>query len=306
MTVIKASSSDIKAVREYRASRPDREGLSIAETRQIDEEAVADLPLPEGATVEQVEDASVKGEWVRTAAARQDTVLLYLHGGAYVFCSPRTHRHLVAALGEAAGVAAFTLDYRLAPESPFPAAVEDAAAAYRWLLEQGFAPNRIAVAGDSAGGGLTMAMLVAARDAGLPMPAAAVCLSPWADLTIMAESFVTKASVDSLTGDRLRRLGQLYLNGADNKHPLASPFFADLHNLPPLLIQVGTDEVLFDDSIHLEAAAKAAGVETQLEIWEEMIHVWHYYHPMLSEGRKAIARIGEFVKAWIGRDCDGS
>jgi monoterpene epsilon-lactone hydrolase len=299
MTVIKASSGDIKTVREYRASRPDRDEISIAETRQIDEEAVSHLSLPEGASVEQVEIAGVKGEWVRTAGARQDAVLLYLHGGAYVFCSPRTHRHLVAALGEATEMTAFSLDYRLAPESPFPAAVEDAVAAYRWLLDQGFASGHIAVAGDSAGGGLTVAMLVAARDAGLPMPAAAVCLSPWADLTIMAESFVGRASLDSLTGDRLRRLGQLYLNGTGDQHPLASPVFADLRGLPPLLIQVGTDEVLFDDSIHLVAAAKAAGVETELEVWEEMIHVWHYYHPMLREGREAIARIGEFVRARI-------
>lgn len=293
----KKSSDDIRAVHEYRAGRPNREELSIAETRQVDEEAVTHLQLPDGVTVEPVECVGLKGEWVRTGGARSDAALLYLHGGAYVFCSPKTHRHLVAALSEAAGMMAFALDYRLAPESPFPAAVDDAVATYRWLLDQGFAPNRIAVAGDSAGGGLTVAMLVAARDAGLPMPAAAVCLSPWADLTITAESFVSKASLDSLTGDRLRRLGQLYLNGTDDKHPLASPVLADLKGLPPMLIQVGTDEVLFDDSIHLEAAAEAAGVETELEIWEAMIHVWHYYHPMLEEGREAIARIGEFVRA---------
>lgn len=301
------SSDDIKAVHEYRAGRPNREELSIAETRQIDEQAVAHLQLPDGTAVEPVETGDgtqpgIRGEWVRTAGTRPDTALLYLHGGAYVFCSPKTHRHLVAALGEATGMAAFALEYRLAPESPFPAALEDALAAYRWLLDQGFAPNRIAVAGDSAGGGLTVALLVAARDAGLPMPAAAVCLSPWADLTITAESFVTKASLDSLTGERLRRLGLLYLNGAEDKHPLASPLFADLRSLPPLLIQVGTDEVLYDDSLHLEAAAKAAGVETELEVWEAMIHVWHYYHPMLREGRDAIARIGDFVKIMIGRN----
>jgi epsilon-lactone hydrolase len=307
MTVIKASSHDIKTVHEFRAGRPNREDFSIAETRRMDEEATAHLQLPNGTAVEPVETGDgtqpgIRGEWVRTAGTRPDTALLYLHGGAYVFCSPKTHRHLVAALGEATGMAAFALDYRLAPESPFPAAVEDALAAYRWLLDQGFAPNRIAVAGDSAGGGLTVAMLVAARDAGLPMPAAAVCLSPWADLTITAESFVTKASLDSLTGERLRRLGLLYLNGAEDKHPLASPVFADLRSLPPLLIQVGTDEVLYDDSLHLEAAAKAAGVETELEVWEAMIHVWHYYHPMLREGRDAIARIGDFVKILIGRN----
>lgn len=292
--------AEIKAVRELMRS-VNRSELSIAETRKFDEEETAKLPLPEGLMVEEVSDNSVKGEWVRTVGARSDAVLFYLHGGAYVFCSPSTHRQLVAALSEAAGIAAFALDYRLAPESPFPAAVEDAVNGYRWLLSQGFAPERIVIAGDSAGGGLTMATLVAARDAGLAMPAAAVLISPWADLTITAESYQTRVAEDpTLSADRLKMLGQLYLNGADDRHPLASPVFANLRGLPPLLIQVGTAEVLYDDSINLDAAARAAGVDSHLEIWEEMVHVWHFYHWMLGEGHRAIARIGEFVKTRIG------
>jgi acetyl esterase/lipase len=278
-----------------------RGDFSITEMRKFDEEETAKLPLPEGLMVEQVADNDVKGEWVRTVGVRGDAALFYLHGGAYVFCSAATHRQLVAALSEAAGVAAFALDYRLAPESPFPAAVEDAVNGYRWLLSQGFAPERIVIAGDSAGGGLAVATLVAARDAGLPMPAAAVCISPWADLTITAESYRTRATEDPTLGaDRLKMLGQVYLNGADDRHPLASPVFANLAGLPPLLIQVGTAEVLYDDSISLDATARAAGVDSHLEVWEEMVHVWHFYHWMLGEGRRAIARIGEFVKAKIG------
>jgi acetyl esterase/lipase len=296
---IRVKNAEIKAVRELMGSI-NRGELSIAETRKLDEEQAATLPIPEGLTIEQIVDGEVKGERVRAVGVRDDAVLFYLHGGAYVFCSPKTHRQMIAALGHATGLAAFALDYRLAPESPFPAAVEDAVQAYRWLLKQGFAPERIAIAGDSAGAGLAIATLVAARDAGLPMPAAAVCISPWADLTITAESYRTKSTDDPTLGaERLKMLGQLYLNGADARHWLASPVFANLSGLPPLLIQVGTAEVLYDDSVNLDAAARAAGVDSQLEVWEEMVHVWHFYHWMLGDGRRAIARIGEFVRDHI-------
>jgi acetyl esterase/lipase len=291
--------AEIKAVRELMVS-VNRGEFSIVETRKLDEEQAATLPTPEGLRTEQIADGDVKGEWVRAVGARDDGVLFYLHGGAYVFCSPKTHRQMIAALGEASGLPAFALDYRLAPESPFPAAVEDAVQAYRWLLKQGIAPERIAIAGDSAGAGLAIATLVAARDAGLPMPAAAVCISPWADLTVTAESYRTKSAEDPTLGaERLKMLGQLYLNGADDRHPLASPVFADLRGLPPLLIQVGTAEVLYDDSVNLDAAARAADVDSHLEVWEEMVHVWHFYHWMLGDGRRAIARIGEFVRDHI-------
>lgn len=280
----------------FLASQANTKTLPIAERRRIDDEAADQFPLPEGLKVEPVSHADFKGEWVKAASTQTDAALLYLHGGAYVFCSPRSHRHLVAALSEATNSAAFALDYRLAPEHPFPAAIEDAVAAYRWLLDRGFAPNRIAIAGDSAGGGLTLATMLSLRDAGLPLPAAGVCLSPWVDLTMAGASYSANAEAVA-TRDRLAGYVELYLKDtADVRHPQVSPVFAELKGLPPLLIQVGAAEPFYDDSIQLEAAAKASGIESTLEIWPEMIHVWHYFHPMLTEGRQAIARIGEFVK----------
>lgn len=279
------------------ASQADTKTLPITERRRIDDETGDQFPLPEGLHVEPVVTADFKGEWVKAVGARSDAVLLYLHGGAYVFCSPRSHRHLVAALSEATGSAAFALDYRLAPEHPFPASVEDSVAAYRWLLDQGVAPNRIAIAGDSAGGGLTIATMLKLREAGLPLPAAGICISPWADLTMAGDSYTANAEAVA-TRDRLAGYVKLYLHDdKDVRHPLVSPIFADLSGLPPLLIQVGAAEPFYDDSIKLDVAAKTCGVESTLEIWPEMIHVWHYFHPMLTEGRQAIARIGEFVKA---------
>lgn len=280
------------------ASQAETKTLPIAERRRIDDETGDQFLLPESLIVEPVITADFKGEWVKASGSRSDAVLLYLHGGAYVFCSPRSHRHLVAALSEATGFSAFTLDYRLAPEHPFPAAIEDSVATYRWLLDQGIAPNRIVIAGDSAGGGLTLATMLSLRDADLPLPAAGVCLSPWVDLTVSGASYTTNDEAIA-TRNRLAGYTELYMKELDPRHPLASPIFADLTGLPPLLIQVGAAEPFYDDSIKLKEVANASGVETHLEIWPEMIHVWHYFYPMLTEGRQAIARIGEFAKGKI-------
>jgi acetyl esterase/lipase len=243
----------------------------------------------------------IHAEWSRPPNARQGAAILYFHGGGYVIGSPASHRHLVAALSQAAGVNAIAVDYRLSPEHPFPAAIEDATRAYQWLLRSGLAPDRVVIAGDSCGGGLTVAALLSLRERGLPMPAAGVCVSAWFDLTITAESFTTKAAVEPIiTRESVTRWAEAYLQGQDARVPLASPIFADLSGLPPLLIQVGTDEALLDDSTGLAARAKEAGVDVTLEVWEEMIHVWHFFHPMLREGREAIARIGEFIRERIG------
>lgn len=290
--------TELQKVLERLASQAETKTLPIAERRRIDDENADDFPLPADVTVELISTDELKGEWVKMPGASGDAALLYLHGGAYVFCSPRSHRHLAAAIGEAAKVPVLSLDYRLAPENPFPAAVEDSVAAFRYLMEQGVAPDRIVIAGDSAGGGLTIATMLSLRDQDLPLPAAGVCLSPWADLTMTAASYTTNEEAIA-TRDRLIGYAQLYLNETDTKHPLASPIFADLNGLPPLLIQVGGAEPFYDDSINLEAVAKACGVEVELEVWEEMIHVWHYFHPMLSEGCQAIARIGEFAQSKI-------
>jgi phosphinothricin tripeptide acetyl hydrolase len=294
-------SGDIKRVREFLAGLPDAEAMSVAEIRAAYDQIGQQFPLPDAVSVTPTDAGGVKAEWAKPQNARPDAAILYFHGGGYVIGSPASHRHLVAALGRVAGVNALAADYRLSPEHPFPAAIEDAVRAYQWLLESGVAPDRIVIAGDSCGGGLTVSTLLSLRDRGVPTPAAGVCLSSWFDLTITAESYTTKAEVEPIiTRESVTRWAQAYLQGRDARAPLASPLFADLKGLPPLLIQVGTDEVLLDDSTGLAAQAKAAGVDVTLEVWEEMIHVWHYFYPMLREGRDAIARVGEFVRAKIG------
>jgi acetyl esterase/lipase len=248
--------------------------------------------------VERVAAPARPAEWLTPPGVRADAVVLYLHGGGYVIGSPRSHRHLAAAIARAAGTRALLLDYRLAPEHPFPAAIEDAVAAYQWLLRQGIAPARVVIGGDSAGGGLTMATLLALRDRGLPLPAGAVCISPWVDLTNSAPSYTTKAAVDPIvTLDGITQLAQAYIGTGDPKQPLVSPLYADLRGLPPLLIHVGSDEVLLDDALGLGARARAAGVDATVREWPQMIHVWHWFLSMLDEADQAITDIGAFVKA---------
>ena len=222
--------------------------------------------------------------------------MYYLHGGGYMMGSIVSHRELASRLARAAKSRVLLIDYRLAPENPFPAAVEDAVTGYRWLLSGGIKPEHIGTAGESAGGGLTTATLVTLRDNGEPLPAAAVCMSPWVDMESNGESMVTRADADPLI-DREALLGmaRAYLGDREPRMPLASPIYADLTGLPPMLIQVGTSEVLYDDATRLADKAKADGVPVIFEPWEEMVHMWHSFAAMLPEGQQAINRIGEFV-----------
>jgi phosphinothricin tripeptide acetyl hydrolase len=295
-------SQEIQAVRNLLAELPDMETLTIEETRVLYDQLAGKVPMPENTFAENKDADGVKAEWLQFKDRESHTVIFYLHGGGYIIGSPDSHRHMVAAICEAADAAALIVDYRLAPENPFPAAVNDAITAYKWLLDQGTSPQQIVIAGDSAGGGLTIATLVSLRDEGIALPAAAVCISPWVDLTNSAESYKTKAESDPmLKKARLDLFAQSYLQGQMPAIPLASPVFADLEGLPPILIQVGTDEVLFDDAKNLEDRARKAGLDVTLQVWDDMIHVWHYFFPVLTDGREAIARIGEFVKAKIGQ-----
>ncbi|NOT56208.1 MAG: alpha/beta hydrolase [Deltaproteobacteria bacterium] len=239
----------------------------------------------------------VPAEWIAATGAADDRVILYVHGGGYVMGSIATHRELVARLSKASGARGLALDYRLAPEHPFPAAVDDALAAYRWLLSQNIKPSNIVVAGDSAGGGLAVATLLAIRDAKLPLPAAGVGISPWVDMEGLGESMTTRAKVDPVVQKQgLLGMAQLYLGGKDAKSPLAAPLHADLAGLPPLLIQVGDAETLLSDSTRLAEKAKKAGVKVELEVWPEMPHVWHLFAPFLPEGQQAIEKIGKYVR----------
>jgi monoterpene epsilon-lactone hydrolase len=288
----------IDVVRAHLAKLPPSDSLTTAELRAQYERAEKVFPTPSDVKVERVNAPVVPAEWLRPPSAELGRVVLYLHGGGYVIGSPRSHRHLAAAIAGAAGASALLLDYRLAPEHPFPAAVEDATAAYRWLLDQAIAPERIVIAGDSAGGGLTVATLLALREARVPLPAGGVCISPWVDLTCSGASYRTMAEADPIVRRAgVEEMALAYLGATSPRTPLASPLFADLRGLPPLLIHVGRDEVLLDDAVQLAERARAAGVDVTLDIYERMIHVWHWFLPMLDEAQTAVEAIGRFVRA---------
>lgn len=283
----------IAAVRAHLARIPP--APTFAAKRAQYDRAERVFPVPPDTAVKAL-TGPVPGEWLEPPAARAGAALLYLHGGGYTIGSPRSHRHLAAAIGRAAGASVLLPDYRLAPEHPFPAAVEDAVSAYRALLDRGHAPARTVIAGDSAGGGLTVATLLALRDRKLPLPAAGVCISPWVDLTCSGASYGEKASSDPIvTREGVSEMARAYLGAADARAPLASPLFADLAGLPPLLIHVGSEEVLRDDAVALADRAKAAGVDATLEIWPDMVHVWHWFLPMLDEAGAAVDGIGRFI-----------
>jgi epsilon-lactone hydrolase len=294
------SDRGIHLVREHLAKLPPSSTLTLEQRRAQYERAERVFPTPPDITVEHVKAPERPAEWLRPPGVRADAAVLYLHGGGYVIGSPRSHRHLAAAIARAAGTPALLLDYRLAPEHPFPAALDDAVAAYEWILARGIAPERIVVVGDSAGGGLTVATLLALRDRGLPLPAAGVCISPWVDLTLAGASYTTRAAADPIvTREGIEGMAQAYVGTGDRKAPLVSPLFADLRDLPPLLVHVGSDEVLLDDARGLVQRARAAGVEVTLEEWPAMIHVWHWFLPMLDEAEAAVGNIGTFVRTHI-------
>ena len=255
--------------------------------------------MPDGVTITETTVADrIFALDIVPAGAATDRVVLYLHGGGYVVLSPHTHAKLAAGIAAAAGCRVVSIDYRLAPEHPHPAAVTDALAAYRWLLDQGYAPHQVAISGDSAGGGLTMATLLAARAAGVPQPAAAVPMSPWVDLEGTGETMDTNADADMIVGrDGLKLMADMFVAGGDIRDPLAAPLYADLAGIAPLYIQVGGDETLLDDSTRLAASAARAGVEVRLDVFPEMQHVFQMCLGMIPEADDAIARIGQYLRA---------
>ena len=243
----------------------------------------------------------VAAEWIVAPGAENGSTVLYLHGGGYVFGSIRSHREMLSRISRAAGSRVLALDYRLAPEFPFPAPVEDTVAAYRWLLSNGTDPKKIVIGGDSAGGGGVVSALVALRYLGEPMPAAGFGISPWTDMEATGQSFATNAEVDpNVDRDRIYQIAKIYLAGKDPRAPLASPIHADLSGLPPLLLQVGSIETLLDDTTVLAKKAKEAGVEVEVDVWDDMPHVWHQFASILPEGQQAIERIGEFMRKHTG------
>ena len=279
-------------LRKNAAARP----VSLKERRALMDEKT--FPRQDGVAYDPIDAGGVPALWVTAPGVAQDRVVLYLHGGGYVMGSLVSHQDLVARISKAANARVLYIDYRLGPEHPFPAAVEDAVAAYRWLLSEGARSSRIAISGDSAGGGLTVAAMVSLRDEGDPLPAAAVCISPWVDLEGSGKSMTSNADVDPMVQKQsLDDMAKAYLGGADPKSPLAAPLHADLKGLPPILIQVGTHETLLDDSTRLAQVARGAGVDVSIEKAEGMFHVWHAFAPMLPEGQKAIDRLGAYIRS---------
>jgi acetyl esterase/lipase len=286
----------IAALREILAQRPRL--TDISERRRATDGLAKVYPTAGDIAVETVSANGVPAEWTSAPGADTRRAVLYFHGGGYVFGSLDSHRHLASEIARDVGGRTLALHYRLAPEHPFPAPVEDAVAAYRYLLAQGLAPANIALAGDSAGGALVVAALVAIRDAGLAQPSCGWCISPWVDLEGIGGTMTSNASRDpTVQKEIIVELAGYYLGSADPRSPLAAPIYADLRGIAPLYIQVGAVETLLDDSIRLASVAGAADVPVTLEVWPEMPHVWHLFHPQLAAGRRAITAGARYVRA---------
>ncbi|MFX0029049.1 MAG: alpha/beta hydrolase [Candidatus Hermodarchaeota archaeon] len=255
------------------------------------------MRVPKDAKCEPIDIAGIPAEWISVPDSINDRVLLYFHGGGYVAGSIKSHREYCVNLARASKTKVLLIDYRRAPEHRFPAAVEDATKVYDWLITSGgIKPKNIIIAGESAGGGLTIATLLKLRDDNKELPAAGIPLSPYLDLAVTGESVKTKADVDPISTEAMLKFcAEQYLGEGDKKNPLASPLYADLKNLPPLYIQVGTAELLLDDAVRFADSAKAAGVDVKLELWDDMIHMFQMFATMIPEGRDAITKIGEFI-----------
>ena len=293
------ASAELTKVLELMGQRPLNPNATLEEMRAGME--AGSFPATEAATVTSVDANGVPGEWVTVPESDGNRRMLYVHGGGYVMGSPVTHRRLCEGIARAGGCAVLNLDYRMAPEHVFPAAVDDAMAGLQFMQENGpdgpGAADSVFVGGDSAGGGLMLATLLAARERGVAMPDGGVGISVWSDLAITGESIQTRSGTDPLITDAsmVTNMAAMYLGGADAKTPLASPLYADYAGLPPLILQVGDHEVLLSDTTRVAERARAAGVEVTEEVWDEMFHVWHAFAPMLPEGQQAIDRIGEFI-----------
>ena len=254
---------------------------------------------PRDIRVDEVKNG-ISGEWITPPHLNfPDTVLLYIHGGGFISCSPRSHHPVTISLARLIGCRVFSLDYRLAPEHPFPAAADDSVAAYEWLLKIGVRPENIALAGDSAGGGLVMSTLVSLRDQGAALPACAVCIAPLVDLTGDC-NYTNQKSCAMFFPDDGRAFARIYLHGASPRSIMASPLLADLKGLPPLLIHVADKEFLFDDAVRLNQKALASGVESRVHIYPGLPHVWHILAGTVPEAEEALQEIADFVKQKVG------
>jgi monoterpene epsilon-lactone hydrolase len=287
---------EIDAVRALLSSKPRPVGW--VQRRERLDEVGSIWPVADDVNLDLVDLDGVPGEWSIVPGSDTTRVLLFFHGGGYCSGSILSHRRMVSEAGRAAGTRTLAVGYRLAPEHPFPAALEDALTAWRYVRNQGVAAGRIAVGGDSAGGGLTVALIIRLRNAGEELPGCAWLVSPWMDLTMSGETLATKDAVDPIIHENyLGELADAYLPaGTDRKDPQVSPLYADLKGLSPTLIQVGAAETLLADATRFAAAAGAADVRVTLEIWPHMIHAWHLWNAHLEPGRRALSNAGSFIR----------
>jgi acetyl esterase/lipase len=273
------------------------EQASVKHLRLAMETLISTLPIAEAVSVSESDVVGIPGLKLTPTKLRSPRHLMYFHGGGYVSGSALTHQGLTSQLAAACDTLTWSVDYRLAPEAPFPAAIDDAVNAYKSLLETGIDPKYILFAGDSAGGGLCVSASLKARELNLPLPAGLILMSPWLDLTASGCSYQTEAVMDPIiNADSLSMTKAAYLGDANEHHPLASPIFADLSGLPPMLIQVGTRERLLSDAITLAEKVGLANGEVTLELCPDMVHVFQAYYPFLFEARQAIKRIGEWAR----------
>jgi epsilon-lactone hydrolase len=291
--------SEIDAIRTLLSSKPRPAGWS--ERRQRLDEVGSIWPVADDVKLTAVDANGAPGEWSSVPACDTSRVLMFLHGGGYCSGSIRSHRRMVSEAGRAAGVRTLAVGYRLAPEHPYPAAADDALSAWHFLRREGIAATHIAVGGDSAGGGLTIALINSLRAAGEELPGCAWLVSPWTDLTMSGSTLVTKDAIDPLIHKAyLEELAGAYVPaGIDRRDPRVSPLYSDLKGLPPTLIQVGSAETLLADATRFAAAAGEADVAVTLEIWPHMIHAWHLWNARLEVGRRALARAGAFIRAHL-------
>lgn len=262
------------------------------------------VKTPEGVEYLPTDCDGIRAEYVIPSNVDNSNVILYFHGGGYAMGSIESHRPLAGRIAQASATKLLLIDYRLAPENPFPAGLNDAIKAYQWLLnEQGYTPDKIIFGGDSAGGGLTVASMLKLKEDNLPLPAAGVCLSPWLDLEATGESAITKEREDPMIDlESIKEWALMYAPKEELTNPLVSPIYADLSGLPPLYMQVGTAELLMDDSTRLAEKAKKAGVNVELEVWDEMIHVWQAFGNYIPESKPAIEKIGNYIRSQFSLD----
>jgi len=277
--------------------------LSVEVQRTKMEKYAKAIKLPDDVMCEPVQDCPVTAEWITTPKIDQDQVILYLHGGAYYLPYGNLHRDMIARLGRGAQMRTLVIDFRLAPEHPYPAALEDVTTAYQWLLTLGFHPKNIAIAGDSSGGGLALALLLRLRDARIPFPAAVVCICPWTDLTGSGKSMINKGKVDFINyPEHMKTNAKNYAVNHDLKNPYISPLYADLTDFPPLLIQAATRDVLLDDATRLAENAHLANVDVTLEVWKGMFHVFQIGAGFIPEAHQAIENIAAFLRQNVGKE----